>query len=616
MADAPSHSGPASKLATVSSEPGVYLMRDAQGAVIYVGKARNLRKRLAAYFKPSGHADAKVGALVGRIADVDTIITRTEKEALILESTLIKRHRPRYNVVLKDDKRYPSLRLDPTEAYPRFTIVRKIGEDDAQYFGPFASARAVRDTLSIITKTFKLRQCKASEFRVRTRPCLHCQMNGCLAPCCREVEPEAYQEQVQEAVLFLKGRTHELIRRTRSQMEAASAACEFEKAARLRDKLFALERTVEKQIAVTTDFNDRDVFAAAAANGAGVVVQFSVRAGFLGGTRRFAFPEVMAAEDEMLEAFIRHAYGPGAFVPAEIIVSHPLESAALIEELLSEQAGRKVRLTQPRRGEKARLLEMARRNAQDELKNVAAGQTADGALLARLQKRLGLKRVPRRIECFDNSTLMGAEPVAGMVVFVDARPATSAYRKFVLRTVGGPDDYASMAEVLKRRFAHKTPAEPTPDLVLLDGGRGQLGVALSALRDLGLAGAFDVIAIAKRDERRGETRDKIFLPGRVNSVSFGREEDLRLFLQRVRDEAHRFAVGFHRRRRRIATLRSALDNIRGLGPARKAALVRQFGSIEAIRAAAIEALSALPGFNPTIAAAIKDKLDPLEPPSD
>lgn len=608
MNGTPFRPGPTSTLDSISSEPGVYLMRNAQGEIIYVGKARNLRKRLASYFKPSGHADAKVGVLVRRIAEVDTIVTRTEKEALILESNLIKRHRPRYNVVLKDDKRYPSLRLDLTETFPCFSIVRKVGEDDAQYFGPFASARAVRETLNIIAKTFKLRHCKAGEFGRRTRPCLHCQMSGCLAPCCREVDPGLYREQVQEAVMFLKGRAPELIRKVRSQMEAAAEACEFEQAARLRDKLFALERTVEKQVAVTTDFNDRDVFAAAALGGAGVTVHFSVRSGFLGDARRFGFAETMASEEEMLEAVIRHVYSPSAFVPAEIIVSHPLEASALLSEWLAERAGRKVRLTHPRRGEKARLLEMALRNARDELHNLAAGRTAEGALLARLQKRLGLGRLPRRIECFDNSTLMGAEPVAGMIVFIDAQRSPAAYRTFVLHTAGIPDDYAAMAEVLRRRFAPRTPADPLPDLVLLDGGRGQLGVAAAALKDLGLTGVFDLIAIAKKDERRGETRDKIFVPGRVNPVGFGREEDLRLFLQRVRDEAHRFVVDFHRRRRHTAGLRSVLDGIRGLGPARKRQLLRHFGSIEAIRTATLAELSMLPGIRPSIAAEIKRQL--------
>ncbi len=605
---------PAVTPAAVTTEPGVYLLKDAGGQVIYVGKARNLRRRLAAYFKPSGHADPKVGALAKRVAAVETVITRTEKEALILESTLIKRHRPRYNVVLKDDKRYPSLRLDPTEPFPRFTIVRKIGEDDALYFGPFASAHAVREALGIITKTFKLRKCKASEFRTRTRPCLHCQMSGCLAPCCRDVDPAVYQEQVQEAILFLKGRTDELIRKIRAQMAAAATACAFEKAARLRDKLFALERTVEKQIAVTTDFGDRDVFAAAAAGGAAVLVQFSVRGGFLGPTRRHALPESLAPAAEMLGAFIRQAYGPGAFVPAEIIVSHVLEDGPLLAEWLSAKAGRTVRLVRPRRGEKVRLMEMARRNAENELGRLAAGRHAGQELLARLRQRLGLSREPRRIECFDISTLMGSESVAGMVVFVDAAPAPAAYRQFVIRTVDGPDDYAALSEVLRRRFAAEGAGAPLPDLVMLDGGRGQLGIGVAVMRELGLTGAFDVIGIAKKDERRGETRDKIFVPGRVNPVNFGRDEDLRLFLQRVRDETHRFAIQFHRRRRRKSSLRSALDAVRGIGPARKARLLKHFGSIAGIREATLETIGALPGFNRAMAAAIQRELGARDDP--
>ncbi|MCU0538988.1 MAG: excinuclease ABC subunit UvrC [Desulfobacterales bacterium] len=613
-ADSSPPAAPAVALSEVTTEPGVYLLKDRGGQVLYVGKARNLRRRLAAYFKPSGHADPKTAALAHRVAAVETVITRTEKEALILESTLIKRHRPRYNVVLKDDKRYPSLRLDPSEKYPRFTIVRKIGGDDALYFGPFASAHAVRETLAVITKTFKLRQCKASEYRTRTRPCLHCQMSGCLAPCCRDVDPAVYQEQVQEAILFLKGRTDELIRKIRGEMEAASAACAFERAARLRDKLFALERTVEKQIAVTTDFGDRDLFAAAASGGAAVLVQFSVRGGFLGPTRRHALPESLAPAAEMLSAFIRQAYGPGTFVPAEIIVSHVLEDASLLAEWLSSAAGRTVRLIRPRRGEKRRLLEMARRNAENELALLAAGRKAEEELLARLRRRLGLRREPHRIECFDISTLMGSESVAGMVVFVDAKPAPGAYRKFVIRSVEGPDDYAALSEVLRRRFASGGDESPLPDLVMLDGGRGQLGIGAAVVRELGLEGVFDLVGIAKRDERRGETRDKIFLPGRVNPVNFGRDEDLRLFLQRVRDETHRFAIAFHRRRRRKSSLRSALDAVPGIGPARKARLLKHFGSIAAIRAATPEAIGALPGFNRAMAAAIQRELGPREEP--
>lgn len=607
--------GIARRLAEAPAEPGVYLMKDGDGRILYVGKARNLRKRLASYFKPSGHGDSRIGALVGRIAEFETVVTRTEKEALILESTLIKRHRPRYNVVLKDDKRYPSLRLNPAEDYPRFTVVRRIGEDDAQYFGPFASAAAVRQTLKVLNKTFKLRQCKAGELRTRTRPCLHCQLNGCLAPCCRDVPREVYREQVEEAVLFLKGRTRELIRKVRDDMTACAAAQEYERAARLRDKLFALQRTTEKQVAVTTDFLDRDVFAAASADGDAVVTHLEVQGGFLAGTRHFSFSDSVASESEVLGHFIRQFYEGRAFVPGEIVVSHALEDAALVEEWLAARRGQRVRVYRPERGEKARLLDMALHNAQTELERLPARRET-GDLPERLQRRLSLTRVPRRIECADNSTLMGSEPVAGIVVFVDGRPETSAYRTYRIRTVSGPDDYASMLEVLGRRYRDAGEGAALPDLLMVDGGRGQLGVALAVMRELRLEGRFDVIGIAKKDERRGESRDKVFVPGRANPVGFGRDVDGLLFLQRVRDEAHRFAIAYHRRRRRRVALRSALDRIPGIGASRKAALIRHFRSFEAIRAATIEELIALPGFNLGLAEAVQAGLAEAAPAED
>jgi excinuclease ABC subunit C len=605
---APATGGPDQKAANAPREPGVYIMKAADGRVLYVGKARNLRKRLSAYFKTSGHSDSKLDALVGRIADIETILTHTEKEALILESNLIKRFRPRFNVVLKDDKRYPSLRLDLKEAYARFTVVRKIGEDDALYFGPFASAQAVRETLKVLNRTFKLRKCKANEFRTRTRPCLHCQMNGCLAPCCRDVPAEVYREQVQEAILFLKGRTRELLAKIRADMEAAAAAQEFEKAARLRDKLFALQRTTEKQVAVTTDFMDRDVFAAAAAAGAAVITHLEVRGGFLTGTRHFDFSETMAAEDEMLGAFIRQFYGARAFVPEELFVSHALEDEEWIEEWLAARMGRRVRIHRPERGEKARLMEMARHNARSELESLLARRSSGAELLARLQRRLNLARRPQRIECIDNSTLMGSEPVAGVVVFVDGRSEPSAYRRYRIAGVAVPDDYASMTEILQRRLAKAQAAEALPDLLMVDGGKGQLGAAMAVMKALSIEGRMDVVAIAKKDPGRGEAQDKVFLPGRSNPVNFGRDGDLLLFLQRIRDEAHRHAVGFHRRRHRASTLASALDAVAGIGKARKAQLIAHFGSFEAVRAATLDELSALPGFNRKLAETVKEKL--------
>jgi len=596
------------KLARVTNEPGVYLMQDTAGDVIYIGKARNLKKRLASYFKNSGPPDIKINILVNKINDFETVITRTEKEALILESNLIKRHKPRYNVVLKDDKRYPSLRIDLNEKYPNFSIVRKIGQDDALYFGPFASAQAVRETLRIINKTFKLRKCRANEFRTRTRPCLHCQMEGCLAPCCLDVDPVVYREQVSDAIMFLKGKTPNLIRKVKKQMTAAAQAQEFERAARLRDKIYALERTVEKQIAVTTDFKDRDVLATARSAEYSVVTVLSVRGGFLTGTRHYDFSEIISAEPEMMAAFIRQYYERHPFIPDELLVSTDVADADLTEEWLRAVRKKKVKILQPKRGEKLRLVNMAEINAKNELKNLTAVRSAELDLLLRLQKKLKTNRIPQRIECFDNSNISGTEPVAAMVVFENARASKAKYRKYRIKTVTEHDDYAYMKEVLERRFGKEEASKPYPDLLMVDGGKGQLNIALAVIKELNLGGKFELIGIAKKDETKGETRDKIFKPGRANPLSFGREGDLLLFLQRVRDEAHRFAIAYHRKRRQKRSLQSALDSIPGVGKKRKTILLQHFKSIKNIRAAGLEEIRALPGFNRNLAESVQKAL--------
>jgi len=585
------------KLTRISTEPGVYLMKDASGTVIYIGKARNLKKRLSSYFKTSGHLDLKAGILVKKIDDIETIITETEKEALILESNLIKKHKPRYNVILKDDKRYPSLRIDLNEKYPNFSIVRKMGVDDAKYFGPFASAHAVRETLRTINKTFKLRKCKAKDFKTRTRPCLHCQMEGCLAPCCLDVDPVVYHEQVGEAVMFLKGRTPDLLRKVKRQMEDAAGVQEFEKAARLRDKIFSLERTIEKQIAVSTDFKDRDVFALARSPEFSVITVLAVRNGFLTGTRHYNFSETISTEEEMLAAFIRQYYDRHPFVPDELLTSLELEDTGLIEEWLRDIKKEKTHIFYPQRGEKARLVNLAVHNAENELKNILASHSAEMNLLLRLQKKLKMTKLPARIECFDNSNISGIEPVAAMVVFENARDQKNLYRKYRIKTVSEQDDYAYMDEVLKRRFGKGDDSKPYPDLLMVDGGKGQLNIATAVIRGLGLEEKFEVVGIAKKDEKKGEKQDKIFKPGRANPLSFGREGDLLLFLQRIRDEAHRFAISFHRRRRTKKSLQSALDTIAGVGPKRKATLLKHFQTLKNIRAADLDEISSLPGFN-------------------
>jgi excinuclease ABC subunit C len=596
------------KLARVTNEPGVYLMQDTDGDVIYIGKARNLKKRLASYFKNSGPPDIKINILVNKINDFETVITRTEKEALILESNLIKRHKPRYNVVLKDDKRYPSLRIDLNEKYPNFSIVRKIGQDDALYFGPFASAQAVRETLRIINKTFKLRKCRANEFRTRTRPCLHCQMEGCLAPCCLDVDPVVYREQVSDAIMFLKGKTPNLIRKVKKQMTTAAQAQEFERAARLRDKIHALERTVEKQIAVTTDFKDRDVLAIARSAEYSVVTVLSVRGGFLTGTRHYDFSEIISAEPEMMAAFIRQYYERHAFIPDELLVSTDVADADLTEEWLRAFRKKKVKILQPKRGEKLRLVNMAEINAKNELKNLTAVRSAELDLLLRLQKKLKTNSIPQRIECFDNSNISGTDPVAARVVFENARANKAKYRKYRIKTVTEHDDYAYMKEVLERRFGKEEASKPYPDLLMVDGGKGQLNIALAVIKELNLGEKFELIGIAKKDETKGETRDKIFKPGRANPLSFGREGDLLLFLQRVRDEAHRFAIAYHRKRRQKRSLHSPLDSIPGVGKKRKTILLQHFKSIKNIRAAGLEEIRALPGFNRNLAESVQKAL--------
>ncbi len=594
------------QLKNAAPQPGVYLMRDVDGDVIYVGKAGRLRKRLAAYLRPVRQLDPKTRVLVSNVHRVETIITGSEKEALLLESTLIKRHRPRYNVILKDDKRYPSLRIDRRKPFPRLRIVRRIQKDGAVYFGPFSSAGAVRQVLKMVDKTFKLRKCSRREFSSRTRPCLHFQMQQCLAPCCREVSTQAYDQIVEEVILFLKGRTPQLIRRLRKQMQAASDALAYEKAAVIRDRIFALEKTLEKQVAVTTDFGDRDVFAAALSSQACLVTMLVIRGGFLQGTRHFVFQSALPTEEELLAASVLQYYEKAPFIPPEVLLSGEIQEAVLLEERLRQLGARRVVLHVPRRGEKARLVKMALENAAGRLAQIEADMAANRDLLERLQRRLKLPQLPRRIECFDNSSMGGEDAVSAVVVFQDGRPRRSRYRRYRMQSPG-PDDYRHMAEVLRRRYAGKGD-HPLPDLLMVDGGRGQLNVAVKVLGEIHPARLPAIIAIAKKDPRRGLGEDRIFQPGRANPVNFGKDRDLQLFLQQIRDEAHRTAIAFHRRRHRRSSLHSALDEVPGIGPKRKHLLLSHFGSIEKIRAASLEELSGLPGMNRLAAQRVKEAL--------
>ncbi len=581
-------------------------MKDGVGEIIYIGKARNLKKRLASYFTKPVQPDIKTSVLVKKIESFDTILTSSEKEALILESNLIKRYRPRYNVFLKDDKRYPSIRLDTSHPFPSLTIVRKIKKDGSMYFGPFVSSQAVRQTLKMINKTFKLRKCKAGDFKTRTRPCLNSQMQRCLAPCCNDIDGNVYGEIVKEVILLLKGSTSDLIRKVKKEMISAADNQDYETASALRDKMFALEKTVEKQVVVSTDFIDRDVIGIAGSYELSLITVLIIRGGLLIGTRNFTFSETLSTHTEIIGAFIRQYYEKEPFIPREILTPILLEDSALIEECLKNIKGKKVSIMWPRRGEKARLLEMADRNADISLKEEIASLATDMKMLARLQKRIKINSLPERIECFDNSNISGKQPVAGMVVFEKGKSKKSSYRHYKINTVSKHDDYAYMDEVLRRRYGKGEKSKPYPDLLVVDGGKGQLNIAVSVVKDLKIEGRFDIIGIAKKDEKKGEVQDKIYKPGRVNPVNFGKEGDLLLFLQRVRDEAHRFAISFHRKRRGKSSMRSVLDTIPGIGKKRKQ--LKHFRSIKKIRAATIEELSAVSGMNRKAAESVASRL--------
>ena len=597
-------------LKDISSAPGVYLMKDAAGTVIYVGKAANLKKRLASYFGKKGRLDHKTSVLVSKINSFETILTRNEKEALILESNLIKKYRPRYNVVLKDDKRYPSLRIDPRLKYPNLTMVRKIKKDGALYFGPYASAKAVRQTLRFIHKTFKLRKCNDKLFLHRTRPCLNYQMSLCMGPCCMEIDHKAYRETVKEVIAFLKGQTQALISKIRKQMLAAAKRQAFEQAAELRDKLFALEKTLEKQVTIINDFKDRDIIALAEDGPWTVMTVFRVRSGFLLGQSHFQMENAIGDAGDKMSVFIRQYYSTRDRLPNEVLLSHWPEDARLLSAHFNSSVGRKARFVLPRKADKRRLVEMALANARDKVKQLRQGDQARHELLRHLQKKLKMDRLPLRIECFDNSHISGSQMVAAMAVFVNGLPARDEFRKFKLEMEGG-DDYQAMALVLERRFKKKNNERKLPDLIMIDGGKGQLNVALKVLDELGLNGCFQVIGIAKMDHASSGA-DKIYLPGRVNPLVFNPQDKMLLFMQQVRDQAHRLAISYQRARHRRHGLESALDRIPGVGPKRKTTLLQAFGDLKKIRAATLAELSALPGINKNLARTILEVLNSPE----
>ena len=574
--------------------PGVYLMKDQTGKVLYIGKAKNLRSRVRTYFGKSGDARLSLRFLMPKVRQVETFLTDTEKEALILENTLIKKHKPRHNIDFKDDKTYFSLKFNLEEEFPKLTLVRKIKRDGARYFGPYASSAAVKETLRVLRHLFPLRTCGDANFRNRSRPCLNYQIKKCLGPCCGMVSPEKYADLVQEVILFLEGKSSQLIKLLQERMTEASEALNFEEAARLRDQVSAIEQTLEKQKAVSQTPNDQDVFAFHRRGNAWEFQVLFFRRGILVGNKAFHFPRLNLPEEEALSAFLRQYYAEEPSIPHEILLPLPIEDERLLAEWLSEKKGARVEVHAPQRGEKKGLVEMAGKNAENSFQK-RVGETETLALvLQELKEKLRLKNLPHRAECFDISNLFGTLAVGSMVSFLDGRPAPSHYRHFKVHAPSFPDDYAMMYEILKRRYGKLEPGGEKPDLLIVDGGKGQLNVALAVLAELGLQ---DISAVGLAKDKgpslrkiAEKTADKVYLPNVKDPVLLGRSASLR-YLQRIRDEAHRFAIRYHKKLRGKHGLQTLLDDIPGIGEVKKKALLREFGSLHRIQEAPPDRLS-------------------------
>jgi excinuclease ABC subunit C len=606
----------------IPAKPGCYLMKDHAGAVLYVGKAVNLRSRVRSYFQASENLPRRTAELVSHIADIEWIVVGSELEALILEMNLIKRHRPKYNVRLKDDKRYPYVKVHWADPFPKVTITRRMADDGGRYFGPYTSVWAVHQTLDVLRKIFPYLTCDRVITGADPRACLYYDIRLCLAPCIGAVDQDGYRQMVSDLCRFLEGHTDSVVERLEAEMRRASESMAYERAAAIRDQLIAIERVVEGQKVVSQEHIDSDVIAFARDEHDACVQVFFVRGGKLIGREYFVLEGANQAEDrEIVESFVKQFYTEAAYIPERLLLPTEVEEAAIIEEWLrGRRGGQKVRLIVPRRGPKSELVAMAAENASETLAMLRARWAADRSrhvvALTELQAALTLPAAPNRLECFDISNLQGTAAAGSMVVFEQGAPNRRLYRRFTIKSVEGQDDFASMEEVLSRRLrrwqdAAQQAATPggkldrafglLPDLMVIDGGKGQLGRVLEVLREHGLQDRVPVVGLAKGNE-------ELYLPGTRDPLILPRRSEGLFLMQRIRDEAHRFALAQQRTQHRKATLTSRLEGIQGVGPARRKALLKTFGDLEAIRRADVQALTAVPGVNAELAARIKAEL--------
>ena len=598
-----------SRMEAMPHLPGVYLFKDGDGAMLYVGKAKDLRKRISSYLRHSATGDIKTRVFLAKAVDIEYLVTSSEKEALLLEASLIKKHRPRYNVILRDDKNYPALRIDPREPFPRLEVVRRFQKDKALYFGPYPSAHTVRETLKLLETLFPLRHCRGQRLILRERPCLNHALGRCLGVCAGKVTQEQYQKAVHEVILFLQGKTDALQRQLQQRMREAAEALDFELAARYRDRLQGIAAVLEKQRIVSDRFHNQDVLGIHQEEGKTLLVVLFIRQGVLIGKQDFDLQQAQGEPDELLRSFIQQYYREGRFIPDEIVVPVALEDADTLEEWLAERKAKRIRIVPAWRGERRQLLDLAASNAQERFNLHRKQQHRNASLLEGLQRLLKLPKPPQHMACVDISNLQGLHAVGAVVVFENGQPDKASYRCYRLEGKTEPDDPAMMAEVLERFWDEDREIASVLDLLVLDGGKGHLNRITRLFEEKELAAHLPVIALAKEreDDRGAKGRglyEKIYIPGRKNPLFFAHAPDALHLLQRLRDEAHRFAITHYKSIHGRELLASALDAIPGVGPKRKQALLLHFESMEALQHASPEELQQIPGISPKLAGMI------------
>ncbi len=576
-------------------------MLGSKSQVLYVGKAKDLKKRLTSYTRFSGSDHNKTTVMLSYVVKVDTILTGTEKEALILEASLIKKHKPKYNILLRDDKNYPFIKVTVQDKWPRVHMTRRRSKDGAKYFGPYSSSSAMWATLRLLANLFPLRKCKGNKVRPRKRPCLNLQMGKCLGPCVGSADPVLYQDQVKKVIMVLEGRNRSLIKELTLEMESTAKNLLFERAAELRDQIQALGKTLEKQIVASSSLKDQDIFGyCRQGTSIGLTILF-VRDGLITGSRSFFLNDPLETDETILTQALSQFYDDKILPASEILLPFDIADAPLLVERFTELSGSSVKLLCPMRGDKVKLQEMANANASHIFDEKEKKERSWQGLCASMEKLLHLEQVPNRIECLDISNTSGKQAVGSLVCYEKGEPATTSFRHYKIKTVPGPDDYAMMEEVLQRRLSRGIEEDNLPDLFVVDGGRGQLGIALRVAGELGIRDDLDWIGIAKEKKEEGE---KLYKPGRKNPILLKAHNPVLLYLMRIRDESHRFGVTFHRKLRGKASIASSLDQIPGIGPDRKKKLLKTLGSVKRIKEADIDQLSSVSGIGKDTAFAI------------